>query len=65
VSPPVTHAVGYTSNDRGNADLEHGVALVTTGAGRPSWHDCRAQIPGFISGEYLGLAPNPPKEQRR
>lgn len=58
-----THVVAYTANPHGNQTIEHGIALVVTAPGaRPDWHACRAQIPSFVTGQYLGLAPNPPKE---
>lgn len=56
---PTVHVIYYMSNLNGNAHQEHGVGRVATVTGhRPTWHDCRAHIPGFVVGEYLGLAPD-------
>lgn len=33
-----------------------GVARVESDRERPAWFECRAQVPGFITGRYLGLA---------
>lgn len=63
MSPRQTHVVYYLSNLSGNGDPEHGIARVTSETRRPGWADCRAQIPGFVTGEYLGLAPDS-KERR-
>lgn len=33
-----------------------GIAAITTDRNRPSWAECRQQIPGFITGTDLGPA---------
>lgn len=46
---------------------EQGVAIVVTPLRiRPSWSDCYRQIPGFVTGQYLGHRPGDriPKENR-
>lgn len=34
-----------------------GIARIPSDRKRPSWRECAARIDGFITGEYLGLAP--------
>lgn len=46
------HMVAYTA--RNGIDTEQGVARVLTDRNRPSWQDCHAQIPGYVTGKYLG-----------
>lgn len=45
------HVIAYTTRDSA------GVATITSSRNRPSRRDCARQIPGFISGAYLGSAP--------
>ncbi|MGW7445012.1 hypothetical protein [Kitasatospora sp. NPDC054795] len=51
------HLVAYLARTSDGA--EHGVARVPSGRGRPSWHECAAVVPGFLTGQYLGAAPEP------
>ncbi|NUP46134.1 MAG: hypothetical protein HOW97_02290 [Catenulispora sp.] len=46
------HMVAYTA--RNGINTEQGVARVLTDRNRPSWQDCHAQIPGYVTGKYLG-----------
>jgi hypothetical protein len=47
--PRTTHIVGYFA--KGSV---MGVALVKSAHTRPSWSECAAQIPGFVSARHLG-----------
>ncbi|MFJ9447155.1 hypothetical protein ACIRRH_35695 [Kitasatospora sp. NPDC101235] len=51
------HLVAYLARTRDGA--EHGVARVPSERGRPSWHECAAVVPGYLIGQYLGVAPGP------
>lgn len=48
------HMVAYTA--RTNLGTVQGVARVLTDRKRPSWRDCGEQIPGYVTGKYLGPA---------
>jgi len=45
------HLIAYTSRSGS------GIAQVRTSRSRPSWSQCAAAIPGYVTGEYLGPAP--------
>lgn len=49
------HAIAYVRLAE-NGAVERGVALVPSRREAPSWRECRAVIPGYSTGRYLGLA---------
>jgi len=46
----VIHIIAYTARDGS------GVAQVHTSRTRPTWAECAAAVPGFVTGSYLGVA---------
>lgn len=49
------HLIRYSA--RTEAGVEHGIAEVPSDRRRPSWAEAAEAIPGYVTGEYLGLAP--------
>lgn len=42
---------------RTDAGTTNGIATVVTDRTRPSWSECAAQIPGYVTGRDLGTPP--------
>ncbi|MEU9044551.1 MULTISPECIES: hypothetical protein [unclassified Kitasatospora] len=51
------HLVAYLARTSDGDGAEQSVARVPSGRARPSWHECADVVPGFLIGQYLGLAP--------
>ncbi|MER8103874.1 hypothetical protein [Kitasatospora sp. NPDC094016] len=49
------HLIAYLA--RTSDGVEQGVARVPSDRSRPSWHECADAVPGYLIGQYLGLAP--------